>query len=288
MKVFFNPKQSTDSHGYSPSGSKPAAAVADWISRGLDIEIINFAPATETDLCLAHDPKFVRGVLSCKLPNGHGNRIQSVTNSCLWTCGSLVASVREALNAGITCSPTSGFHHAGHSYNGSFCTFNGLVIAARKLINEGAVSRVGILDCDQHYSDGTIDILDKLELHDVIQNWTFGDEFGHRGDFRQKVFLERLGDSIDEMKDDGVELVILQAGADPHVNDPLSSAGMTSEEMRERDRFVFTTCHELGIPVCFCLAGGYQRDADGGISKVLELHRATVEEAIQVLNVPRY
>jgi hypothetical protein len=83
MKVFFNQKMSTVSHGYSPSGNKPAAAVADWIQRGLDVEIVDFEPATEADLCLAHHPTFVRDILTRKLNNGHGNKIKSVTDSCL-------------------------------------------------------------------------------------------------------------------------------------------------------------------------------------------------------------
>ena len=34
-------------------------------------------------------------------------------------------------------------------------TFNGLVVTAMKLHKEGRAKRVGILDCDQHYGNGT-------------------------------------------------------------------------------------------------------------------------------------
>ena len=208
MKVFYNPNMSTPSHGYSPSGSKPAAAVADWQAHNLDIEIVDFEPATESDLCLAHDPKFVRGVMSRKMTNGHGNRLKSVTDSCLWTVGSIVAASRAALTDGITCSPTSGFHHAGYNYNGAFCTYNGLIVAARKLIDEGLVSRVGIVDCDAHYGDGTQDIIEKLDLGDVIKHWTFGAEFGgRRKDFNSDDLLKQLGYALAAMRIDGVELI---------------------------------------------------------------------------------
>ena len=86
------------------------------------------------------------------------------------------------------------------------------------------------------------------------------------------------------MKSDGAELIIAQCGADPHVDDDLGGF-QTTEELRERDRFLFETCSELGMPVAYCHAGGYMVDADGGISRVLELHRATAEEAIRVLNL---
>ena len=57
---------------------------------------------------------------------------------------------------------------------------------------------------------------------------------------------------------------------------------MESDEMRERDRFVLKTCHELKLPIAITLAGGYQLDAEGKIDAVLALHRATIEEALAV------
>jgi hypothetical protein len=39
---------------------------------------------------------------------------------------------------------------------------------------------------------------------------------------------------------------------------------------------------EYGIPVATSLAGGYQRDADGGIGPVLELHNNTLIECHRV------
>ena len=103
MKVFYNSKMSVDSGSYSPSGSKPAAAVADWQARGLAVKIVDFEPATEADLCPAHDPKFVRQVLKGKMPNGHGNKRKAVKHACIWTVGSLVAAARQALMDRITC-----------------------------------------------------------------------------------------------------------------------------------------------------------------------------------------
>jgi acetoin utilization deacetylase AcuC-like enzyme len=281
MKVFFNPNMSTDSHGFSPSAAKPAKAVTDWMNRGLDIEIVDFEPATAEDICLAHEPTFVADVLSCRRRNGHGNMIQSVIDSCLWTVGSLVAASRAALTERITCSPTSGFHHAGWYYNGAFCSLNGLIVAARKVMNEGLVSRTGIIDCDIHYGDGTQDIINVLSLDDQIKHWTYGRDLEHK--FTQKRLISKLNKSIRHMKKSGVELIILQAGADPHIDDPLGG-DMTTEEIRERDQFVFELCNELGLPIVFNFAGGYTRDENGGISGVLQIHRNTAIEAIRVLD----
>jgi len=51
-----------------------------------------------------------------------------------------------------------------------FCTFNGLVVTARRLLEEGAVQRVMILDCDMHYGDGTDAIITRLHLDNSIHN----------------------------------------------------------------------------------------------------------------------
>lgn len=41
---------------------------------------------------------------------------------------------------------------------------------ARKLQNEGVVDRVGIIDCDVHYGDGTDDIIQTLKhcVHEFV------------------------------------------------------------------------------------------------------------------------
>jgi acetoin utilization deacetylase AcuC-like enzyme len=64
-----------------------------------------------------------------------------------------------ALQHGVACAPVSGFHHAGYYTARGFCTFNGLMAAAVQLRKDSRVHRVMILDLDQHYGDGTDDIL---------------------------------------------------------------------------------------------------------------------------------
>ena len=47
-------------------------------------------------------------------------------------------------------------------------------------------------------------------------------------------------------------------------------------------RIVFETALDMSLPVAWNLAGGYQRDAEGGIAPVLEIHRNTMKECISV------
>lgn len=79
----------------------------------------------------------------------------------------------------------------------------------------------------------------------------------------------RLPEIVRSMRDCAV--LLYQAGADPHVNDPLSG-WLTTEQLRRRDEIVFREARALGLPVAWNLAGGYQKDAAGGIGPVLEIH----------------
>jgi len=55
---------------------------------------------------------------------------------------------------------------------------------------------------------------------------------------------------------------------------------LTNEELAERDRIVFDTLGSLGVPVAWNFAGGYQRELDGSIPKVIEIHTATLRAAL--------
>lgn len=87
-----------------------------------------------------------------------------------------------------------------------------------------------------------------------------------------------LGETLAAFRPD---LVLYQAGADTHVDDPMGGL-LTTEQMRERDRGVFAATRALGIPVAWNLAGGYQVEPDGSIPRVIALHLNTFEEALRV------
>jgi hypothetical protein len=67
----------------------------------------------------------------------------------------------------------------------------------------------------------------------------------------------------------------------PDVDDPLGGM-MTTGELRRRDEIVFEILAELGIPIVWNLAGGYQRANDGSIPVVLEIHENTARAAIAI------
>ncbi len=274
MKVFYIDRMVADAASFSPSAMKPAQAVDSWLKAGFDIQIVEPAPVTFEQLCLAHDRDYVADVLACRINNGFGNKSRDVANSLPYTSGAMLDAAKAALVDGFACAPVSGFHHAGWDRCGGFCTFNGLMVTAMSLL--AAVAKVGILDCDQHYGDGTDDIIDHLAVQDRVKHVSVG-----RRTNKADPFLSGLDKLVKSFA--GCDILLYQAGADPHVDDPLGG-WLTTDELRQRDRIVFKTAKAMGLPCCLNLAGGYQRDADGGIRPVLEIHDNTMRECLGLKN----
>ncbi len=282
IPVFFSPEMDvSDNASFSPSAGKPARAVADWVSYKFPIKVTRPQKMQREDLYRVHSREHVDGVLDGVKENGFGNTSSAVAESLLWTTGSLVSAARYALaHGGVAVSPTSGFHHAGIDYGNGFCTFNGLMLAAMNAHEWGA-EKVLVIDEDAHYSDGCVDIIDKLNMY-----WVGLHTLGANSAGSGEDCLDRLAHAIDTKLKSDVHLVIYQAGADCHVNDPLGGV-YTTEQMAERDRMVFDACRSLDVPLIWNLAGGYQRDAQGTIEPVLALHRQTMRICAEIYGYAR-
>lgn len=278
IPVFFDAQMSVPTNNsFSPSAGKPEAAVADWVTNGFPLHIMSPLPVERKELYAAHKQSYVDEVLDLERANGFGNTSPEVAASLPFTVGSIASAARFVMrHDGVACSPTSGFHHAGHNYGGGFCTFNGLIVAALEARKQGAQSVV-IIDEDMHYGDGTDDIIRTLNL-DWLRHHTLG---AHAGYADGDVCLAELDNALWRHVRPTTDLVIYQAGADCHVDDPLGGV-YTTEEMGIRDRMVFKACRKYGVPCVFTLAGGYQRDESGSIEPVLALHRQTMRICMEV------
>jgi len=277
LKVFYSEHQSVEeSQGFSPSASKPKLVLESWKKLGIPLEIVEPVPASFDDFCLAHDPDYVRGVLDCKIPNGFGNCSPEVAASLPFTTGSMMSAAFHAIKTGESCcSPTSGFHHAGWGHGAGYCTFNSLAVSSIKLQHFGA-GRIGILDLDQHWGDGTQDIIDQLKIS-YVEHWSLGNSGVQAGE-SAKEFIEGLFGLVTETFEE-CDVLLYQAGADCHVDDPLGGR-FTTDQLRKRDRAVFEACKAIDLPIVFNLAGGYQNP----IRKVLDLHDITALEFQRVFS----
>jgi acetoin utilization deacetylase AcuC-like enzyme len=264
-----------DSGSFSPSAAKPAQVVGAWQASGLPIKLVEPTPVMVDQLVRAHERRHVDAILACRKPNGFGNTSREVAATLVHTTGAMLSAARRALaDHTIACAPVSGFHHAGHDHAAAYCTFNGLMVTALALHHEDCVARVGILDYDMHYGAGTDDIIERVGAG-FVTHFTAGKHYTASDDGPR--MLAELPDVVRRMA--GCDVVLYQAGADQHIDDPLGGL-LATAELRLRDEIVFSILTELGIPVAWNFAGGYQKESDGSIPKVVEIHENTARAAI--------
>lgn len=272
MKVVYRNEQTAlGNTGFSPSAGKPGLFV-DLIKSDPELDIFaDWEPLSREDLYLIHDREHVDAILEGRKPNGFGNTLKTVADSLLYTSGSFYHGARIALQEGVAISPSSGFHHATYSQSMGFCTFNGLMVTAVLLKKSELVDRIGIIDFDVHWGNGTLDIMHRLHI-DYVEHMAFSEHIGQN----YEHWLAGLYADL-EAKFQHCSILLYQAGADPHIDDPLGGE-LTTAQMRQRDAIVFRFAHNRGIPIVWNLAGGYQQP----IEKVLNLHLNTLAECKKV------
>ncbi len=203
--------------------------------------------------------------------------------------GGVVAAALHAWRTGQPAgSLSSGLHHARRHHGAGFCTFNGLALAVRTVLNAGA-QRVLILDLDAHCGGGTCSL---------VRDWTgviqldlaasqvdlYHPDAGSRSSLdligRADAYLSTLRARLEALADIRFDVVLYNAGMDVHENCGIGGlSGITSELVAERERTVFGWARDHGVGVAFVLAGGY---AGPGLTRnaLVRLHRLTIKAAV--------
>ena len=132
-----------------------------------------------------------------------------------------------------------------------------------------------ILDCDAHYGNGTDEIIHALGVNFIIHR-TQGEHFYDRATTLGGAYEDWLNAAIEDCAQ--ADIVLYQAGADPHINDPYGGM-LTTAQLDARDEAVFSGLAHL--PIAWNLAGGYQTAPGASeaerLEPVLALHRATAQ-----------
>jgi acetoin utilization deacetylase AcuC-like enzyme len=149
-----------------------------------------------------------------------------------------------------------------------FCLLNNVAVAAAAARAEGA-ARVAILDWDVHHGNGTQDIFwdDPSVLFVSLHQWPFYPGTGGPGEENETTVNVPLpagsGDedyllAFDELVAPAVrafepEVLLVSAGFDAHVDDPLAGMRVTADGFRELAR----RSAALAPRVAAVLEGGY-------------------------------
>jgi acetoin utilization deacetylase AcuC-like enzyme len=281
IKTFFSRQMVADIRQHlSPSARKPVLVAEALAQTRLSIAFTAPKALTPEEMSLAHSPEYVRDVLAGKRANGFGNHSTEVIQSLPFTNGALYDAALYAVNGGLVAAAlSSGFHHAGYEHAADFCTFNGLMITAQLMLQRHALPRIAIIDADYHYGNGTQEILERLKLNNQVFHYSFGRDFHYPKD--AKAYLEKFNWLRAELHAFKLSLILYQPGAEAHRDDPHGGV-LSTQELYFRERRMFEISRDLEIPIAWNLAGGYQRDPDGGISKVIDIHLNTFRAADHV------
>jgi acetoin utilization deacetylase AcuC-like enzyme len=160
-------------------------------------------------------------------------------------------------------------HHAPPGRAMGFCLVDNVAVAARYAQDELGVGRVAIVDWDVHHGNGTQDIFwdDASVLFASLHQWPFYPGTGGPGEENEttvnvplpagsgddeylRAFAERVEPAVRAFEP---ELVLVSAGFDAHVDDPLAGMRLTRDGFRELAR----RSAALAPRVAAVLEGGY-------------------------------
>lgn len=207
-----------------------------------------------------------------------------VNRTCV-AVGGTILTARLALQQGVACNTAGGTHHAFPDYGSGFCIFNDLAIAARVLQQLGLATKILIVDLDVHQGDGTA-----LIFQDDASVFTFSMHCevnfpgtkqqsdldiplpeGMEDDAYLQTLAAYLPDLLSQIKPD---LVLYDAGVDPHLGDRLGKLALTDSGLYRREMQVLSTCVAQRYPVACVIGGGYADDLQALVYRHSLLHRA--------------
>jgi acetoin utilization deacetylase AcuC-like enzyme len=247
------------------------------------VALVRPQPIDAEQLSGLHDGRYLHAFLSGEEPmaSRHGIRWSpSVRDATLAMLGGQLTAAQTAQRTGIAMNIARGFHHAVPATGSGFCPLNGLALLA----HVDDARRVMVIDCDEHGGNGTEEFAARMpNLYNVS---IFGTRFGCRGGTRSwamqvrtrehgfERYLAALREAEALVDLHRPDLLVYQAGADCHENDPKSLVGLSTSQLFARDLEVFRIARVRSIPILFVVAGGYQ-DAE----RVARLNANTVRAA---------
>ena len=196
-------------------------------------------------------------------------------------------TARLALERGLACHLAGGTHHAHPGFGSGFCIFNDCAVAARVLLGTGEVRRILIVDLDVHQGDGSAACFQHdprvttLSVH-AASNFPLRKVQGDldvplTDDTSDEDYLaaiaERLPDALDTIAPD---LVLFNAGVDPHRDDRLGRLSLSDAGLNMRDRLVLDDCLHRRIPTATVIGGGYDT-----LTPLVQRHAIVVRSATE-------
>ncbi|HEX7855644.1 MAG TPA: histone deacetylase [Sphingobium sp.] len=233
-------------------------------------------PMPENWIAAVHDPAYVTEVLTSTVPREKERRIgfpvtPHVSRRSQLSAGGTWLAARLALIHGFAANGAGGSHHALTDTGAGYCTFNDLAIAAHRLIAERDANRILILDLDVHQGDGTASLttgredIFTLSLHAEknfpVRKARSSLDIGLPDGADDAAYMAALTEVLPRVLDSfAPDLILYQAGVDPHAEDALGRLALTDAGLEQRNSFVAEQARRRSLPLASTLGGGYGPD----------------------------
>ncbi|WP_343525924.1 histone deacetylase [Sphingomonas sp.] len=235
-----------------------------------------------------HDPDYVAEVLEARVPPEKTRRIGfPVTGQVAFRAqavpgGSWTAAML-ALEHGFAANTAGGSHHALATTGAGYCVFNDLAVAAVRLVEEGTVERVAIVDCDVHQGDGTAALTagrPDIVTYSIHAEKNFPArkarstlDVGLPDGVDDDAYLERLSATLIPFLDEHrPDIILYQAGVDPFVEDRLGRLSISHNGLIARENLIADLALARNLPLASTVGGGYGDD----VMAIAERHVAAI------------
>jgi acetoin utilization deacetylase AcuC-like enzyme len=245
--------------------------------------------ATEEQLLRVHPPAYVERVremsarsapFDLDTPTSPGS-FEAASRAAGGACALVEALLAGAERTGFSALRPPG-HHAEPERAMGFCLFATVAIAARHALDALGAERVLVLDWDVHHGNGTNTIFRESPevLFVSIHQYPFWPGSGALGDVGsgpgegysfnlpvpagtgEEAFLSLVEHVVaPAARRYGPDLILISAGFDAHLDDPLGGLALETASFGRLARQVRALGEELGAPVGAVLEGGYDLSA---------------------------
>jgi len=253
-------------------------------------------PIDLESLRAVHTDQYIKAILTGEpralaTSQGLPTWTEDIARGWLLNVGGLFAAAEAALHKRtITGNLGQGYHHASVDRGMGFCTINGLVVVAKKLIRQRAARRIMIVDLDHHEGNGTAELIigdERIWNVSIYGSYMGGPPAARNnhvlrvdheavdlGPKRDANYLAAISGTLPPLLHrHHPDLILYQAGMDPY-----DGAGISPAALAIRDAYVFALARTRSTPVVWALAGGY---AD--LHTLVRLHTQTARMANEVL-----
>ena len=196
--------------------------------------------------------------------------------------GSIIAAIdgvqnKEFKNAFASVRPPG--HHCNQNKAAGFCILNNVAIGAKYLLNRYKYKKIAIIDFDVHHGNGTQDIFYENENVLFISTHQYpyypgsGSE-KEKGKFNNiyniplpagtnsEEYLNAFEFALKKLKEFKPEFVLISAGFDSHIKDPLAQFKLETEDFYTITKRILETSKKFcNGKVVSILEGGYDLEA---------------------------